>query len=178
MAAATAYAFALSAFKLPSLVTGSSSHATGMALGVLLFGPAPMALSGTIVLVFQALVLALGGLTTLGANAMAMAVIGPWAAFAAIKGARALGLGLTTVAFLAGFLGDLFTYAVTAGQLALAFPDPASGVVGAYAKFAAVYAPTQLPLALAEGMLTAVVAGVLTRQGHALVGLPTKRAAA
>ena len=37
-----AYAFVLSALKMPS-VTGSSSHPTGTGLGAVLFGPAPMA---------------------------------------------------------------------------------------------------------------------------------------
>ena len=44
-----AYAFVLSALKMPS-VTGSSSHPTGTGLGAVLFGPAPMALLGLLVL--------------------------------------------------------------------------------------------------------------------------------
>src|SRR3712207_6965420 len=60
--------FVLSAVKLPSF-TGSSSHPTGTGAGAVLFRPPVMALLGTIVLLFQALLLAHGGLTTLGANA-------------------------------------------------------------------------------------------------------------
>lgn len=40
-----------------------------------------MALLGTIVLFFQAVLLAHGGLTTLGANVFSMAVVGPWVAY-------------------------------------------------------------------------------------------------
>ena len=58
-----AYAFVLSALKIPS-VTGSSSHPTGTGLGAMLFGPSVMAVLGIIVLLFQALLLAHGGLTT------------------------------------------------------------------------------------------------------------------
>ena len=76
LAAAGAYAFVLSALKLPS-VTGSCSHPTGTGLGAVLFGPPVMAVLGTIVLLFQALLLAHGGLTTLGANVFSMAVVGP-----------------------------------------------------------------------------------------------------
>ena len=52
-----AYAFVLSALKIPS-VTGSSSHPTGTGLGAMLFGPSVMAVLGIIVLLFQALLLA------------------------------------------------------------------------------------------------------------------------
>ena len=63
-----AFAFVLSALKIPS-VTGSCSHPTGVGLGTVLFGPLAMSVVGSIVLLFQALLLAHGGLTTLGANA-------------------------------------------------------------------------------------------------------------
>ena len=51
---AAAFAFVLSALKLPS-VTGSCSHPTGTGLGALLFGPVAMAPIGAVVLLFQAL---------------------------------------------------------------------------------------------------------------------------
>lgn len=76
LGAAGAFTFVLSAVKLPS-VTGSSSHPTGTGLGAVLFRPPVMAFMGTVVLLFQALLLAHGGLTTLGANVFSMAIIGP-----------------------------------------------------------------------------------------------------
>ena len=60
-------------------------------------------------------------------------------------------------------LGDWATYLTTAGQLAIAFPDPASGIGGALLKFIAVYMPTQLPLAVIEGLLTVVVVNLLNQ---------------
>ena len=71
-----AFAFVLSALKIPS-VTGSCSHPTGVGLGAILFGPSAMAVIGVIILLFQALLLAHGGLTTLGANTFSMAIVGP-----------------------------------------------------------------------------------------------------
>ena len=62
-----AFAFVLSALKIPS-VTGSSSHPTGVGLAAILFGPAITSVLGLIVLIFQAILLAHGGITTLGAN--------------------------------------------------------------------------------------------------------------
>ncbi len=162
LAASGAFAFVLSALKLPS-VTGSCSHPTGTGLGAILFGPSVMALLGTIVLVFQALLLAHGGLTTLGANVFSMAIVGPWVAYAVFRGARWLNAPLAVGVFLAAALGDWATYLVTAGQLALAFPDPVSGFAGAVAKFAGVFALTQLPLALIEGLLTVIVVNLLSQ---------------
>jgi len=77
---AGAFAFVLSALKIPS-VTGSCSHPTGVGLGAIMFGPLAMVVLGCIVLIFQALLLAHGGVTTLGANTFSMAVVGPIAAF-------------------------------------------------------------------------------------------------
>ncbi|HAO33899.1 MAG TPA: cobalamin biosynthesis protein CbiM, partial [Candidatus Competibacteraceae bacterium] len=68
---------------------------------------------------------------------------------------------LAVGAFAAALSGNLATYLTTAGQLALAFPDPASGVAGSWLKFAAVFAPTQLPLAVIEGLLTVTIVNFL-----------------
>jgi len=155
---AGAYAFVLSALKLPS-VTGSSSHPTGVGMGALLIGPAAMGVLGMVVLLFQALLLAHGGLSTLGANVISMAVVGPWVAFAVFRLLRPW--SFRTAVFLSAALGNLATYLTTATQLALAFPDPHSGWVGAFAKFAGIYALTQVPLAVGEGVLSVLVVNVL-----------------
>lgn len=161
LAAAGAFTFVLSALKMPS-VTGSCSHPTGTGLGAVVFGPAVMAVLGTIVLLFQALLLAHGGLTTLGANVFSMAIVGPWVSFAIYRGARGVGASTAVAVFLAAALGDLATYATTSVQLALAYPDPASGILGAVIKFGGIYAVTQVPLAIAEGLLTVVVMNALS----------------
>ena len=160
LAACGAFTFILSALKLPS-VTGSCSHPTGTGLGAMTFGPSVMALIGTIVLLFQGLLLAHGGLTTLGANVFSMAIVGPWVGWAAWKAALALRLPTTVAVFLGAALADLSTYVVTSFELALAFPDPASGFLGAFAKFAGIFAVTQIPLAIAEGFLVVVVMNAL-----------------
>lgn len=160
LAASGAFAFVLSALKIPS-VTGSCSHPTGTGLGAMAVGPAATTVIGTIVLLFQALLLAHGGLTTLGANVFSMAVAGPWIAFGVWKLAGTLGAPAAVAVFLGAFLGDLGTYVVTSVQLALAFPDQVSGFGGALAKFASIFALTQLPLAVAEGLLTVVVMNAL-----------------
>lgn len=118
---AAAFSFVLSALKLPS-VTGSCSHPTGTGLGALLFGPAAMAPIGAVVLLFQALLLAHGGLTTLGANLFSMAIVGPFAAAAIFRLARGVKCSFAVSVFLAASLADLLTYVTTSAQLAWAFP--------------------------------------------------------
>ncbi|PNG24545.1 energy-coupling factor ABC transporter permease [Methylocella silvestris] len=161
LAACGAFAFVLSALKMPS-VTGSCSHPTGVGLGAVIFGPAVMAVLGTIVLLFQALLLAHGGLTTLGANVFSMAVVGPWVSYGIWKGLRSSGASIAVAVFAAAAVGDLATYVTTAVQLSLAYPDAESGIVGSFIKFAGIYAVTQVPLAIAEGLLTVVVMNALS----------------
>lgn len=164
LAVSGAYLFVLSALKLPS-VTGSCSHPTGAGLGTVLFGPSVVAILSAIVLLFQSLLLAHGGLTTLGANIFSMGIAGPWIAYAVYKGAKALGAGISVGVFLAAFVADLGTYVVTSLQLALAFPDPASGMAGAATKFLGIFAVTQVPLAITEALLTVVVVNLLLQRG-------------
>ncbi|NVO16319.1 MAG: energy-coupling factor ABC transporter permease [Rhodoplanes sp.] len=160
LAAAGAFTFVMSALKMPS-VTGSCSHPTGTGLGAILFGPAVMAVLGTIVLLFQALLLAHGGLTTLGANVFSMAVVGPWVSWSVWRLATKLGVASSIAVFCAAMLGDLSTYATTSVQLALAYPDSSSGFLGAVVKFGGIFAVTQIPLAIAEGLLTVVTINAL-----------------
>ena len=175
MGASGGFAFVLSALKLPS-VTGCCSHPTGIGLGAILFGPSPMIVLGAIVLLFQALLLAHGGLTTLGANVFSMAIVGSWVAFIVFRLGRRFGLPLGGSVFLAAALADLLGYCVTALQLALAFPDPNSGFVGSLGKFLTVFAVTQIPLAVSEGLLTVLVMNMLMAYNRSqlreLVGLP------
>lgn len=159
---AAAFSFILSALKIPS-VTGSCSHPTGTGLGALLFGPTAMAPIGAVVLLFQALLLAHGGLTTLGANVFSMAIVGPFVAYGVFRLTRQLGASLTVGVFLAATLADLSTYLTTSVQLALAFPDPIGGFAASFAKFASIFAITQIPLAISEGMLTVLIFNALAR---------------
>lgn len=148
LAGAGAFTFLLSAIKLPS-VTGSSSHPTGTGAGTIIFRPPVMAVLCLIVLVFQALLLAHGGLTTLGANLFSMGIAGPWAAYGVYRVLRPAPFGVQV--FAAMVTANLVTYVTTATQLALAFPT--DGFLHAWARFLAVFAVTQIPLAVVEGFI-------------------------
>lgn len=156
LAMAGAYAFVLSSLKIPS-VTGSSSHPTGTGLGAILFGPSAMSILGIIVLLFQAILLAHGGLTTLGANTFSMAIAGPFLTFFVYRLLVKLKMPKALSVFFAAFLGDLFTYCITSFQLAIAYPAVNGGIMASAGKFLTIFAVTQIPLAIIEGILTAIV---------------------
>ena len=156
LAMSGAFIFVISSLKIPS-VTGSCSHMTGTGLGAILFGPAITSVLGIIVLVFQAILLAHGGLTSLGANTFSMAIAGPLFTWGLYAVGKKIKLSRNVNIFIAVALGDLFTYCVTAVQLAVAHPDPSGNIMAGMAKFLGVFAPTQLPLAVIEGLLTVLV---------------------
>lgn len=156
LAMAGAFIFVISSLKIPS-VTGSCSHMTGTGLGALLFGPAPIAVLGVIVLLFQAILLAHGGLTTLGANTFSMAIAGPFLSYGIYLLCKKCKVNKMAGIFLAACLGDLFTYCVTSFQLALAYPSAVGGVGASAVKFLGIFAITQVPLAILEGILTVII---------------------
>ena len=156
LAMSGAFVFVISSLKIPS-VTGSCSHMTGTGLGAILFGPSAVSILGIIVLLFQAILLAHGGLTTLGANCFSMAIAGPIISWVLYKLLQKANVNKRVAIFVAAFLGDLFTYCVTSFQLALAYPSEVGGVGASIVKFLGIFATTQLPLAVIEGILTVVI---------------------
>ena len=153
-----AFAFVLSALKIASF-NGSCSHPTGVGLGAILFGPTATTVLGLIVLLFQALLLAHGGITTLGANVFSMAIAGPFVSWGVYLLLKKLGAKPAVSVFCAAALGDLVTYVVTSFQLGV--------VYGNYVEYLSIFAVTQIPLAIAEGLLTVVVFNVLEKYSKA-----------
>ena len=164
LALSGAFTFVLSALKIPS-VTGSCSHPTGTGLGAILFGPSVMTVMGGLVLLFQAVLLAHGGLTTLGANLFSMAIAGPFVAYFTYHLLLKTGQQRLAI-FGAAALADLLTYVVTSFQLALAFPAASGGILASFLKFAGIFAITQVPLAITEGLLTVLVWNWLQSYGQ------------
>jgi cobalt/nickel transport system permease protein len=76
-------------------------------------------------------------------------------------GLKKTNINKSLIVFLAAALGNLSTYVVTAVQLSLVFQDPVSGLMGSLAKFLTVFAVTQIPLAIIEGLLTAIIFNLL-----------------
>jgi len=156
LAMSGAFVFVISSLKIPS-VTGSCSHMTGTGLAAILFGPTITSVLGVIVLLFQAILLAHGGLTTLGANTFSMAIIGPILTWILYRAGKKMKINRKVNIFAAASLGNLLTYCVTAVQLAVAYPSEVGGIGESLMLFLGVFAPTQLPLAVVEGLLTVLI---------------------
>ncbi len=169
MGASGGFAFVLSAVKLPSF-SGSCSHATGIGLGTILFGPSIMTVLGFIVLLFQALLLGHGGLSSLGANVFSMAVVGSWVTLLVFRVGRALRVPFAVSVFLGAALGDLATYGVTAVQIAWARPDVVTGFAGQLVELLMLFAITQIPLAISEGLLTVITINLLLAYNPSQLG--------
>jgi cobalt/nickel transport system permease protein len=150
--------FLISCMPIPVPGTGTCSHPCGTGIAAILIGPGLATVVASIALTLQALFLAHGGLTTLGANIVSMGVAGAWVGWAAFAAARRLGLPWVAAGFLAGLLSDWATYATTSLQLAAALQGDGSFAT-LFPLILAAFVPTQLPLGILEGVLCA---GVLT----------------
>lgn len=69
---------------------GTSGHLLGGALAAVLVGPRTATVCLTVVVTVQALLFADGGVSALGTNVLLLAVVGPWAGYAAFAAARAV----------------------------------------------------------------------------------------
>lgn len=157
LAMSGAFVFVISSLKIPS-VTGSCSHMTGTGLGAILFGPTAAGVLGLIVLLFQAILLAHGGLTTLGANTFSMAIAGPFLSYGIYKLCQKLNVKSGRwQCFWQHFSGICSLTVITSRSLLWHMPSEAGGVGASAVKFLGVFAPTQLPLAVMEGLLTVVI---------------------
>jgi cobalt/nickel transport system permease protein len=150
------FIFILSSLKLPS-VTGSCSHPTGTGLSAVCFGPWITSVIAAIVLLFQALFLAHGGLSVLGANIVSMGVVGPLAGYGIYRALRDTRVNMYLTVFLACAFADMFTYFTTSLELALAYPAEVGGVVSSFVLFLGIFAITQVPLAIVEGVVLVLV---------------------
>lgn len=144
--------FIISCMPIPIPFAGTCSHPCGTGLAAILIGPALTVVVASIALVLQALFLAHGGLTTLGADVFSMGVVGAFAGWGAFRMSRGLGVSGLPSAFLAGVVSDWATYAVTSLQLASALSEPGAFPSLFYA-IGAAFLPTQIPLGILEGFL-------------------------
>lgn len=152
----TAAVFIISLLPIPVPITGTSSHPGGTPLAAILMGPFIPSAMSVVALFFQALFLAHGGLTTLGANTLTMGLFGGSIGYAVWRCCRRMGLSLPWSAGLAGFIGDISIYIGTSSQLALAIHGDSS-MFKVFGVILMGFLPTQLPLAVLEGLFTALV---------------------
>ena len=152
--------FVISAMHLPVTVTGSCSHPCGTPLAAIIVGPFATTLISAIVLFFQAIFLGHGGITTIGANTVSMGIAGTFSGYLIWKLFRKIGSPLWLAAAAAGFVGDILTYLISALELAIDLHGHVP-LIKQWMIFFMGYAPTQLPLAIAEAVFTAAVLRVM-----------------
>jgi cobalt/nickel transport system permease protein len=158
-----AVVFIISCMPIPVPTAGTCSHPCGTGVAAILVGPLVSVLIAAAALLIQALFLAHGGLSTLGANTFSMGVIGSFVGWLAFRGVRGLGGSLGVSGFVAGILADWGTYAATSLILA-------SGIRGEapfwplFIKVLLAFIPTQLPLGILEGVITAGMVTLLYKK--------------
>ncbi len=149
-----AVVFIISCMPIPVPTAGSCSHPCGTAISGILVGPGISILVAAVALLIQALFLAHGGLSTWGANLISMGVMGSVAGFLTFKGLRSMKISMAVSGFLAGLLADWATYGMTSIELAAGIRGDAP-FMPLFWKFLIAFLPTQLPLGILEGAMTA-----------------------
>ena len=149
-----AVVFIISCMPIPVPNAGTCSHPCGTAISAILVGPAISVLVAAVALLIQALFLAHGGLSTWGANIFSMGVMGSFAGFLTFKALRSMKLNMTVSGFVAGLLADWATYFTTSIELASGIKGD-SPFLPLFWKILIAFIPTQLPLGILEGAMTA-----------------------
>ena len=169
--------FLISCMPIPVPSAGTCSHPCGTGIAAILIGPGVTVVVASIALTLQALFLAHGGLTTLGANIVSMGVAGAWVGWGVFTATRRLGLPWIAAAFLAGMLSDWATYATTSMELAAALHGEGAFTT-MFSLILLAFVPTQLPLGILEGFLCAgVLKFIRSRRPELLRTVPAGGAA-
>ena len=155
--------FIISCMPIPVPTAGTCSHPCGTGMSAILLGPPISVLLSAVALLIQALFLSHGGLSTLGANIVSMGVMGSFAGYGTFKILRSLRVNMSIAGFLAGLFADWATYLGTSIMLAAGIKgtDPFMPI---FTKIAISFIPTQLPLGILEGAMTAGIIVLLSKR--------------
>lgn len=158
-----AVVFIISCMPVPVPTAGTCSHPCGTGMAAILVGPFVSTVIAAVALLLQALFLAHGGLSTWGANVVSMGVVGSFTAYLVFRGFRAIGAPLAIAGFFAGLLADWGTYLATSVELASGIRGDAP-FLPLLGKVVIAFIPTQLPLGIMEGAMTAGMVMLLYRK--------------
>ncbi|HDN95072.1 MAG TPA: energy-coupling factor ABC transporter permease [Nitrospirae bacterium] len=158
-----AIVFVISCMPIPVPMAGTCSHPGGTAIPAILVGPTISILVTAVALLIQALFLAHGGLSTWGADIFSMGVMGAFTGFAVFKLLRKFNVSLAVSAFFAGMLSDWAIYATTSVELASGIRGDAP-FIPLFTKILIAFVPTQLPLGILEGFMTAGMVTLLYKR--------------
>jgi len=160
--------FVISCMPIPVPTAGTCSHPCGTGMAAIIIGPTLTVVVSSIALLLQALFLSHGGLTTLGGNIMSMGIVGAFSGWAVFHITRKIGFPVWVAAFLCGVISDWATYATTSFELASALHG--TGLfLNMFSAIGISFMPTQIPLGLFEGVLTAGVYQFITARRPGLI---------
>jgi len=102
-----------------------------------------------------------------------MGIVRPLVGYAVYQLLRDTSVNVYIMVFLVTALADMFTYVTTSLELGLAFLAQTGGFVSLFILFMGIFAVTQIPLAIVEGVVLALVfkyivtlkTGILIRLG-------------
>jgi cobalt/nickel transport system permease protein len=77
-----------------------------------------------------------------------MGIVGPCVGYAIYRLLKDTSVNIYATVFLATAFADMFTYVVTSLELALAYPAEVGGFASSFVMFLAIFAVTQVPLAI------------------------------
>jgi len=149
-----AVVFIISCMPVPVPFAGTCSHPCGTGISGILVGPAISVVITAVALLIQAILLAHGGLSTLGADIVSMGVMGSFAGYFTFRILRVARMNMAVAGFMAGLLADWATYLTTSVELASGIKGD-SAFLPLFWKVLIAFIPTQLPLGILEGAITA-----------------------
>lgn len=158
-----AVVFIISCMPIPVPTAGTCSHPCGTGISGILLGPAISIVITAAALLIQALLLAHGGLTTWGADIVSMGVMGSFAGYLTFKGLRFIRVNMAVAGFIAGLFADWATYITTSVELASGIKGD-SPFLPIFWKIILAFIPTQLPLGILEGAITAGMVTLLYKK--------------
>ena len=158
-----AVVFVISLMPIPVPTAGTCSHPGGTAIPAILVGPWISVLVTAVALLIQALFFAHGGLSTWGADIVSMGIMGAFTGIGVFKLLRKFNVGLAVSAFFAGLLSDWAIYITTSVELAAGIKGDAS-FFPLFTKIVIAFVPTQVPLGIVEGAMTAGMVSLLFKR--------------
>jgi cobalt/nickel transport system permease protein len=166
----TAMFFAAQMMNYP-IIGGTTAHLLGGPVLGIVLGPYAGVVSMTVILLLQAFLFGDGGLTTLGANALNMAIIGVFVPYLVFIGLSRLfhgNRGIFASIFIGSFLGDVLAAMAAGSELGFSLPVFQYGISIAVPVMAIHHAV----IGVGEGVITAVIIGVIMRSRPDLLNLP------
>jgi cobalt/nickel transport system permease protein len=159
----SAVVFIISCMPIPIPTAGTCSHPCGTGISGILLGPAISILIAAVALLIQALFLSHGGLSTWGANIVSMGIVGSFAGYFTFRTLRSIKASMAVSGFMAGLFADWATYLATSAELASGIRGE-SPFLPLFTKILIAFIPTQLPLGILEGAMTAGMVVLLYRK--------------